>query len=53
MIAIFLLALTATFHPPRPTVGDLITIDFAQPVALEASSDYEIVSQRGAHVPWR
>ena len=50
MIAIFLLALTATFHPPKPTVGDLITIDFAQPVALEASSDYEIVSQRGAHV---
>ena len=46
----FVLALTATFHPARPTVGDLVTIDFPQPVTLAASKDYEIVSQRGGHV---
>lgn len=47
---VFLLALTATFHPAQPTVGDLITIDFKQPVTLDASPAYEIVSQRGTRV---
>jgi len=50
MIAIFLLALTATFHPAKPTVGDPIAIDFAQPVVIEKSADFELVSQRGGHV---
>lgn len=50
MIATLLLALTATFHPLKPTVGDPISIDFAQPVTLDKSSDFEIVEQRGAHV---
>jgi hypothetical protein len=48
MIAL-LLVLTATFHPARPAVGDLITIDFPRaPVVLDASPAYEIVSQQGS-----
>ncbi len=47
MIPILLL-LTAVFRPPAPTVGDLITIDFQQPVVLDASPQYEIVSQHGS-----
>ena len=47
MIPILLLV-TATFRPPAPTVGDLITIDFQQPVTLDRSTQYEIVSQRGS-----
>jgi len=46
MIPILLLV-TATFRPPAPTVGDLITIRFAQPVHLDPSPQFEIVSQRG------
>jgi hypothetical protein len=49
MIPILLLV-TATFRPPAPTVGDLITIDFQQAVTLDRSSQYEIVSQRGSRV---
>ncbi|HWS72562.1 MAG TPA: hypothetical protein VN605_10630 [Thermoanaerobaculia bacterium] len=45
-----LLAITATFHPAQPTVGDPIAIEFRQPVALDLSPDYEIVSQRGNRV---
>ena len=41
------LALTATFRPAQPTVGDVVTIDFPRPVTIDASSDYEVVSQRG------
>ncbi len=40
----------ATFHPAKPTVGDLITIDFRTPVVLDASPEYEIVSRRGTRV---
>jgi hypothetical protein len=43
MIALLFLAFTATFHPPRPAVGDLITIQFAQPATLDPSPDYEVV----------
>jgi len=43
-------AVTATFHPAAPKVGDLITIDFAAPVALEASPDYELISRAGNRV---
>lgn len=49
MIPILLLV-TASFRPPAPTVGDLITIDFQQAVRLDASPQYEIVSQRGRRV---
>jgi hypothetical protein len=49
MIPILLLV-TATFRPPAPTVGDLITIDFQQPVTLDRSRQYEILSQRGRRV---
>jgi len=49
MIPILLLV-TATFRPPAPTVGDLITIDFKQLVVLEPSTHYEIVSQHGSRV---
>ena len=49
MIFLFLIV-TATFRPSAPTVGDLITVDFQKPVVLDASSAYEIVSQRGNRV---
>ena len=45
-----LLLLTATFRPPAPTVGDLITIEFKQPVRLDPSPQFEIVSQMGRRV---
>ena len=45
-----LLALTATFRPATPTVGDPITIDFQNPVVLDASSAYELVSHNGNRV---
>ena len=47
---LFFLIVTATFRPPQPTVGDLITVEFQQPVVLEASPDYEVVSQNGKRV---
>jgi hypothetical protein len=53
MTAAFVLLLAAvsvTFQPSSPTVGDLITLEFAAPVKLEASQDYEIVSQQGRRV---
>jgi hypothetical protein len=43
MIALLFLAFTATFHPPKPAVGDLITIQFAQPATLDPSPDYEVM----------
>ena len=49
MIFLFLIV-TATFRPATPTVGDLITIDFAKPVVLDRSDSYEIVSQKGTRV---
>lgn len=50
ILGILAIAVTATFHPARPTVGDRIVIDFREPVALEASSDYEIVARQGRSV---
>jgi len=56
MIGAFLIALTATFHPPKPTVGDLITVDFgragegAGAPRLDPSPDYEIVSHGGSRI---
>ena len=45
-----LLLVTATFRPPAPTVGDRITIEFKQPVRLDPSPQFEIVSQIGNRV---
>ena len=48
---ILVLALvTATFSPAAPTVGDPITIEFSEPVVVESSPAYEIVSQQGKRV---
>lgn len=41
--------ISATFHPAKPAVGDLISIDFAKPVTLDASPSFEVVSHTGAH----
>jgi len=45
-----LIFVTATFRPPAPTVGDLITIDFQKPVVLDRSEHYEILSEKGNRV---
>ena len=51
MIPVLLLAaVTATFQPARPTVGDRIVIEFRAPVVLDASQDYELVQQDGNFV---
>ena len=42
-----LLIVTAFFKPAAPTVGDPITIRFPAAVRLDASRNYEIVSQGG------
>jgi hypothetical protein len=47
MILAALAVVTATFQPPAPKVGDLITVEFRQPVQLEQAAGYEIVSQSG------
>lgn len=47
MILALLAAVTATFSPAAPTVGDPIVVQFRAPVTLDASSDYEIVRQSG------
>src|SRR5687768_17539724 len=43
---LFFLVVTATFQPVAPTVGDPITIQFAAPVTLNSSPQFEIVSQQ-------
>lgn len=50
MILALLALVTATFQPPAPKVGDLITIEFAAPVTLDASPEYEVVSRSGNRV---
>ena len=50
MILAVLAVVTATFQPPAPKVGDLITIEFAAPVTLDASPAYEVVSRKGNQV---
>lgn len=50
MIVAVLAIVTASFTPAQPKVGDLITVTFAAPVALDASKDYEIVSRAGSTV---
>lgn len=48
--ALFLAAVTVTYQPAQPTVGDLITLRFQAPVQLERSDAYEVVSSDGARV---
>ena len=50
MILVLLAVFSATFQPPRPTVGDRIVINFPAPVVLDASKDYEVVAQKGNRV---
>ena len=44
---LFLLIVTATSQPAVPTVGDPITVQFEQEVALDPSDRYEVLSQDG------
>lgn len=41
--------ISATFSPAKPTVGDLISIDFPRPVTLDASPSFEVVSHAPQH----
>ncbi|MDP9360229.1 MAG: hypothetical protein M3P29_02130 [Acidobacteriota bacterium] len=50
MLGLLLLTAITTFQPPRPTVGDPITIDFAMPTVVDPSADYEVVSRNGNRV---
>lgn len=50
MILAILAVVTVSFQPPVPKVGDLITIDFAAPVTLDPSTEYEVVSRSGGRV---
>jgi hypothetical protein len=42
-----LLLLITTFQPPKPTIGDPVTITFASPTTVEPSADYEVISRKG------
>jgi hypothetical protein len=50
LLAIVLAAVTASIQPAAPKVGDLITIEFAEPVTVDAAPDFEIVSRQGKRV---
>jgi hypothetical protein len=50
VLAFVFVAVTATIQPSAPKVGDLIAIEFAAPVVLDASTDYEVVSRSGNRV---
>ncbi len=50
VLAFVLAAATASIQPSAPKVGDLITVEFAGPVTLDASTDYEVVSRAGNRV---
>lgn len=41
--------ISATFHPAKPAVGDLIAIDFPRPVTLDPSPSFEVVSRAPQH----
>jgi hypothetical protein len=45
-----LFLLITTFQPPKPTVGDPVTITFASPTTVEPSADYEVISRNGNSV---
>ena len=48
-----LLAVTATFRPAAPSVGDLITVEFEQAVVLDPSPHYEVLAQEEERVVLR
>jgi len=50
MIPLLFAIVTATFQPSSPTVGDRITVTFEQPVRLDPSPDYEVVSSDGNRI---
>ncbi|HYR28416.1 MAG TPA: hypothetical protein VEU30_08120 [Thermoanaerobaculia bacterium] len=50
MILPLVLAVTATFSPAQPTVGDRITLVFPAPVAIDKSQEYEVVESAGRRV---
>jgi len=50
VLALVLAVATAGISPAAPKVGDLITVEFAAPVTLDASADYEVVSRAGNRV---
>lgn len=50
VLAFVLAAVTATIQPQAPKVGDLIAIEFAAPVVLDATPDVEVVSRQGRRV---
>ncbi len=50
MIAFFFLFATAIYRPAQPTVGDLITVEYSEPVTVKPSPDYEIVSRTPTRV---
>jgi hypothetical protein len=50
MIPILLLFVTATYRPATPTIGDPITIEYSQPVTVQPSPQYEIVSRTPTRV---
>jgi hypothetical protein len=49
MGALVLLLIT-TFQPPKPAIGDPITITFASPTTVDPSADYEVISRNGNSV---
>lgn len=53
MILVLALVVSATLQPAAPKVGDLITVTFAAPVTLDASSEYEVVQRSGNRVVLR
>jgi hypothetical protein len=50
LLAFVFVAVTASIHPASPKVGDLITLEFAEPVTLDPASDFEVVSREGKRV---
>jgi hypothetical protein len=50
MTAGLLFLLITTFHPAKATIGDPITIEFAAPVTVDPSPDYEVISRAGNSV---
>ncbi len=50
MILAILLLVSATYAPPSPTVGELVTIEFPSAVQLQPSRDYEVVSNEGKRI---
>lgn len=45
-----LAAVTMTFQPAAPSVGDRITLEFPAPVVLDVSRDYDVVERSGNRV---